>query len=131
MALSDSGTSQLTETEPPTNDDDDGLALTLGTVFEVLSSQWRRYVIYYLKYMPSGTVDVTALVDKVTAWEAAYENVDPSAIRSKVAEMLRDVHLPRLAEIGLIDHDSDADQVRYHGHGVTEDLLERVGELTY
>jgi len=58
MALADSGTDRLTEAELPTTDD--GLALTLGTVFEVLSSQWRRYVLYYLKYMSGGTVDITA-----------------------------------------------------------------------
>jgi len=67
----------------------------------------------------------------VTAWEAAYENVDPSTIRERVTETLRDVHIPRLAETGLIEHESEVDRIRYHGHSLTEELLERVGELTY
>ncbi|MFB6159803.1 MAG: hypothetical protein ABEJ61_01345 [Haloferacaceae archaeon] len=76
-------------------------------IFDVLSSARRRYTIYYLRERDEE-VPITELAKQVAAWE--YE-IDPEELTDKqqkrVYVSLYQTHLPKLAELGIVDYDKD------------------------
>lgn len=86
--------------------------LSLAEVFELLSNKRRRGVIHYLKDENSEAVTVEELVDAVVIWES---DTDPSEItesqRASVYSSLVQTHLPRMAEVSVIEYDSEAGTV--------------------
>lgn len=76
-------------------------------VFNILSSARRRYVIYYLRKRDEE-VPLTELASQVAAWE--YET-DPDELtdqqEKRVYVSLYQTHLPKLAELGIVDYDRE------------------------
>jgi hypothetical protein len=73
---------------------------------EVLSNQRRRFVVHYLK-RNGGRATVSELTDHVAGWE----NDKPSEAvthreRKRVANALRQFHLPKMAEHGFLEYDA-------------------------
>jgi hypothetical protein len=110
---------------------DDGVALPLGRVFELLADQRRRYALYYLKHMTGERVSFETVVEKIAEWEALDGEQDATELRARVAESFRRVHLPRFVDAGIVEYVATAGVLRYTPHTLTEKLLERVGETTY
>ncbi|MWV39546.1 hypothetical protein [Natrialba sp. INN-245] len=81
--------------------------LSQDVAFELLSCRRRRYVIHCLKQR-SGPVEFRELVTRVAAWE---NDVPPSAVtyeeRMRVYTALRQSHLPKLDDGGVVSYDSD------------------------
>ncbi|WP_254824348.1 DUF7344 domain-containing protein [Haloglomus halophilum] len=77
------------------------------TVFEVLSNERRRYVLHHLK-ATRERVSVRELSEQVAAWENGIEvaAVTPKE-RKRVYTALHQTHLPKMAEVGVIDYDRD------------------------
>jgi hypothetical protein len=77
------------------------------TVFEVLSNERRRYVLHHLK-AEDERVTVRDLSEQVAAWE---NDIDIAAVtpkeRKRVYTALHQTHLPKMAEVGVIDYDRD------------------------
>ena len=82
-------------------------------IFEALSNRRRRYTLEYLTERECDWVDMSELVDQVTALEtgSAPECVDPGK-RKSVYTSLRQSHLPKLEEAGFIEQDLSKNVVR-------------------
>lgn len=93
--------------QPP---DDEGLSQS--TVFDVLSSRRRRWVLRLLDEA-GGSLDLTTLTERVAALEVGVP-VDelPSQARKRVYVSLYQTHIPKLEDVGLVTYDSDTGLVR-------------------
>lgn len=93
--------------EQPTNaspGEDRGLRVrSLDTIFELLVSSRRRSALYVL-YQSDGPVALSDLVAEVASME--------DAIPERVGIALHQVHLPKLADTGVVDYDVEAETVR-------------------
>lgn len=87
-------------------------SLASDQVFEILSSQRRRMVLYYLRDH-DGTATMNELAEQIAAWE---NDVDIEALtsqqRKRVYVSLYQTHLSKLADADLIDYDVDEGDVR-------------------
>lgn len=81
--------------------------LALDERFEILKNERRRIVLRYLTEVEE-TVKLNELADQVTAIE---NDTDPDAItseeRKRVYVGLYQFHLPKMADIGVIEYDQD------------------------
>lgn len=95
-----------------THDRSSGGALAREDVFEVLSNERRRYALDYLKQHVDRRVDLRELVEYVAIQES---NIDPDALdyghRKSVYTALRQTHLPKLSESGMVEYDSECGEV--------------------
>lgn len=83
--------------------------LSHAEVFNVLSNERRLLVLEYLERREGDRVRLAELVDYVAARETGVEStsdLDPAA-RKRVYTSLRQFHLPKLAEAGVVDYDGD------------------------
>lgn len=96
-------------------------------VFTMLSNQRRRWVLYYLKRDEEGKTDLRTLVDALTAWEYEMPIEDISwKKRKRIYTALRQSHLPKLADAGIIEYDRSRGTVE-----LTEDAQEVQMYLEY
>jgi hypothetical protein len=87
--------------------DSTGARIAPETIFEVLSNQRRRHVLHYLKARGERAT-VREVSEQVAAWEneIARNEVTPKE-RKRVYTALHQTHLPKMAEVGVIDYDRD------------------------
>lgn len=88
-------------------------SLSKTEIFDVLRNQRRQCTLYYLKrHADGGTVDLSELVDYVVAWESGttVQETEPAA-RKRVYNALRQTHLPRLADVGIVEYDRQTNRV--------------------
>jgi len=75
-------------------------------LFDMLSNRRRRWVLHALKQQESERVSFETIVETVSAWE--YET-DPAELtwkqRKRIYTALRQSHLPKLDEAGIISYD--------------------------
>lgn len=89
---------------------------SLDALFDALADRRRRYVLYYLAAVEDEAVlAVEDIAERVESWEREWdaaerrESVDGGrAIRVD----LHHNHLPRLADVGLIEYDARTETVR-------------------
>lgn len=82
--------------------------LSQDLIFDVLSSARRRYVLYYLREH-GGKAEVTELATQIAAWEYDRDVDDLTSQQQKrVYVSLYQTHIPKLADIGIVDYDQDA-----------------------
>lgn len=95
-----------TQLPGPLRADDGGEPLTREDVFDVLSNERRRCVLHYLKRHGDRRVELRELVDHVAAWEndTTTRDVDSDA-RKRVYTALRQSHLPKLDQAGVVDYE--------------------------
>ncbi|WP_336136869.1 DUF7344 domain-containing protein [Natronomonas amylolytica] len=83
-----------------------GSSLPRDEVFEVLSNDRRRCALHYLKQHDGRRVELRELVDHVTAWENDTSTAEiDSTERKRVYTALRQNHLPKLEEAGVIEYE--------------------------
>lgn len=91
--------------------------LTADEVYDILSNQRRRFVLYHLRDV--GETSLRELSRLVAAWE---NDIDPEEVtsvqRKRVYTALHQTHLPRLDEDGVVNYD------RSRGIVVPTDRLE-------
>ena len=75
-------------------------------IFEILSNKRRRLVLRYLRQSSDDDIEFRDLVDQVAAWEndTTLEQLESSE-RKCVYTALRQTHLPKLDEAGVVDFD--------------------------
>jgi len=85
--------------------------ITQDTVFDVLSSARRRYVLYYLQ-QSDDPVDINELARQVAAWEndTDVENLTDQQ-RKRVYISLYQSHVPKLDSIGIVEYDKESGEV--------------------
>ncbi len=88
---------------------------SLDLVFDLLSNQRRRYILYYLNDQQDAAVTVSELVDVVAEHEHRPDGSvsDPDEERDRIKMDIQHVHLPKLEDAGLIEHDQRSETVRY------------------
>ncbi|SEP94528.1 DUF7344 domain-containing protein [Natrinema salaciae] len=123
-----------------------GTALTgeatpsLDLVFELLSDSRRRYILYHLHDQSDGVATIENLTENVAALEQATERGDAGGKsagglradsdrgsadrRTDIQLELQHVHLPKLEDAGVIEHDRRSDTVRYWSQPSLEEWLE-------
>ena len=84
---------------------------TRDDIFEMLSNERRRCVLYYLQRHPSPAA-MRSVVAYVAAWQndKSIEAVTPRE-RTRVYSALHQTHLPKLASVGLIEYDTDRSEI--------------------
>lgn len=95
---------------------------TLG----LISDARRRTLLYWLKDMGSGTVAFDDLVEAVVTRERSIPARETPESRDSVRASLAHAHLPKLADLGIVDYDADGATVRYHGNPALESFLRYV-----
>ncbi len=90
-------------------------APSLDVIFDILSNRRRRHVLYYLNDRPDGVATVEELTDVVLTQECdGFDpSTDPVEQRNRIQIDLQHVHLPKLADAGIVDHDRRTETVRY------------------
>lgn len=87
----------------------------LDRLFETLANRRQRYVLYYLDEAGSSAVTLDRLADKLCRWEREWLDRTEQA-RAKHQENIRidlhHVHLPQMADNGVIDYDARSGTVR-------------------
>lgn len=112
---------------PPTSNDDHASRVdsspSVDDVLGVLAHPMRREVIRFCTERQVDQTDLDAIVDYLdgeTGW--ADEAVD----RDQLKLRLHHLHLPKLADGGLLEFDPRSGQIRYRSHDMVESWLDRI-----
>ncbi|WP_408958472.1 hypothetical protein [Natrinema sp. 74] len=111
---------------------------SLDLVFELLSNSRRRYALYYLNEQSDGVASIENLTENVLALERTADTTeanetttlgsdgdrDPAERESEVQTELQHIHLPKLEDAGLLEHDRRSETVRYWSQPSLEEWLE-------
>lgn len=101
---------------------------SLNLIFDLLSNRRRRYVLYCLHEQPDGVATIGEVTDTVLAFEHRTGNSeadqDSETQRQTIQTELQHVHLPKLADAGVLEHDQRSDTVRYWTQPSLEEWLE-------
>lgn len=102
-------------------------AISPDTIHDLLSSARRRHLISYLLERQDETVAVDDVIDWLTREE--HPDRGPIAHRERVAIDIHHVHIPKLANAGVIEHDPVAETIRYDGPEALASLLAATKEF--
>ncbi|WP_254530889.1 DUF7344 domain-containing protein [Natrinema gelatinilyticum] len=102
--------------------------VTLGSIFELLKDERRRYVLYYL-YEQQGPVRIDELVEKIEEWEDGPERDGPDDRYERIAVDLKHTHLPKSAEVEFIQYHPDEGTVQIQGTPPKFDVLVTIARL--
>lgn len=115
-------TDDIDETEVPRLGD--GPGSDLDVVYTVLSNRRRRYVLYHLNDLPSGSATVDELVELVAAWEEMAVDAEPPTDHKAIIERaLLTTHLPTIDDAGLVEYDERSGAVKFYG---ANDLVTKI-----
>lgn len=95
---------------------------SLDCCLRLLANQHRREILQQLLAEGGGEMAVDCLVDRICRNRASLDG--STLIREQLAVELHHIHLPKLAEHGVIDYEPDAGTVRYLHHDSVEAVLE-------
>ena len=98
--------------------------LSIDTILELLAHRYRRDLLGYLYDRPERTQTIEELTEHVLERETGMRNEQRS--REAVELQLRHIHVPKLAEAGLLEYDDRDQRVRYYGNEPFEQWLERI-----
>lgn len=94
-------------------------------ILQALSHHARRDVIDGLMSHPRETMTLDELAEEVMA----RRDVEADNEKHEVEILLHHVHVPKLAEHGIVEFDPRGGRVRYRGDAELETLLDTVREL--
>lgn len=81
--------------------------LSKDEIFFALSNHRRRYVLHYLKQVDDELVELSELSEHVAAWDNGIPVGETTSTQRKRAYVsLRQTHLPKMNELGIIDFDT-------------------------
>lgn len=89
----------------------------IDAAFRLLADRSRRHLVGYLTAEESGVVTREELAGHLASRR-------PDARERQIRARLVHVHLPLLADAGLVDHDRRSGHVRYRGDDIVERVLE-------
>lgn len=100
-----------------------GTAPSIDLVFDLLADRRRRYALYVLSETDDGVATVEKVVEGVLRLERRSEATGPTG-PPEVHTALEHVHLPKLADAGVIEHDARSGTIRYRHQPSVEEWLE-------
>ena len=108
------------EGSPPPREGESDPCLSLSQVFDVLQNERRRHVLKHLGETEVAEFD--DLVDHVAAWGVGVEPGEADSTKRKAAyTSLYQSHLPKLADLEVVEYDHEAGRVA-RGHCFDEAL---------
>lgn len=96
----------------------------LDSVFSVLQAARRRYLLYYLYDKEEAVLPLEKVVEAVQRYEVAGTGEDELPSRQSVRTSLIHSHLPKLADMGVLEHNSRRGTIQFHGYAPLEEWLE-------
>lgn len=85
--------------------------ISQDTVFDLLSSARRRYILYYLR-REGGSASINELAAQIAAWENGVAREElTSQDEKRVYVSLYQTHVPKLEDQGIIEYDSQSGEV--------------------
>lgn len=99
---------------------------SLDVTLQLVADPHRRQVLQYLRDVPDGQTTLDHLVDQVTAGGPSTRSDRPN--RDELALLLHHLHLPRLADHGVVAFDPDRGVVRYRADERIERVLDALAE---
>ena len=84
-----------------------GEELTADTILELLANRRRRYLLYALRDRDEP-IELSKLAETVAGWEhdVPPEDVEKNEYKSVYVSSVQ-CHVPKLADVGVVDHDED------------------------
>ena len=99
-------------------------SLSLDAILHVLADHHRRSLLRYLVETPGETHSFDECARHLVQREAERDGGRPAHDRVKVE--LHHVHVPMLADAGVLEYDARSREVRYRGHDRLEFWLDRI-----
>lgn len=101
-----------------------GPSLSLDETLGLLSNRERRTLLAYLREEGDRTLTFDEVVDHLVAQRS--ERIGEQTDRDHVARSLHHVHVPKLAEAGVVEYDTQDRTIRYRPDSRLETWLERI-----
>ena len=102
--------------------------LSLDAIFELLCRRRRRYALYVLYRNGENGIPLEELATRVSELETGGDETsygdETTYEHETLVLLLRERHLPKLAEAYVIDFDERSGTVRYHGQPSLEEWIE-------
>lgn len=99
-------------------------SLSLDSALNLLADYDRRRLLGYLVRDPDGTATVDELVDHLVRKRAERTGESPDPERVETA--LHHVHIPKLADSGVVEFDDRSGEIRYWGEDRLEAWFDRI-----
>ncbi|WP_394742763.1 winged helix-turn-helix domain-containing protein [Natronococcus roseus] len=98
----------------------------LDVCLRIVSDRQRRRIVYRLREESNGKTTIEDLIDQLQSSSSA--STDTRLDRDQLAIQLAHKHLPKLADHGIIEVDSETDIVRYQPDEQIEAVLDSLPE---
>ncbi len=95
---------------------------SLDACLQLVADRHRRRVIHHLRHEATEATTVDDLVDQLHSGDSPSNN-GPQRDREKLAILLHHIHLPKLAEYGVVEFEHRSGAVRYHPDEQVEAVL--------
>lgn len=93
----------------------------LDALYEILSDSFRRYLCIYLAKADKSVFTIEELAEQLKEWKR--DKGDESISRKRVVIRLRHIHLPKLADKGIITYNPEGNTVQYDGNMELERII--------
>lgn len=100
------------------------VSLSLDAILSLLANQQRRDLLHYLTDSSAQTAPLDECVGHLM--EREEERSGQRSGHDQVEKALHHVHIPKLADAGLLEYDVRSQVVRYYGHEHLESWLGRI-----
>lgn len=100
----------------------------LSEVFDLLGHPYRRYVLYYLTH-ESEVVTIDTLATAIAKWDKDETKADWGAKSKDVKTILQNMHLPKLADAGVILFNTSADSVELKETGQIDRFVNHMAHI--
>lgn len=101
----------------------------LDEVFQLLSKERRRFVLYYLDEQ-CGPVPVSELAEKIQEWETdSTPEKFPDENYQNITLTLKHQHLPRAAKMEYVEYDADKSTIQLTGTPASVSVILSVAEF--
>lgn len=117
MSVDDKGCRGVSDSEQQ----DCSAEIDLDSCFALLSDSRRRAVIRYFGERQTHAVDIDELTEYIYA-----NTTDEALTHSDILTSLIHIHLPKLSNAGVLEHDPVRHTVTYRGSELMEDVLDVV-----
>ena len=107
----------------------DGVSDNLDTVYDLLGTAHRRFLLYHLTDLNTEEKTVDAAITGVRAYDLVQREEESLPSRHSVHLELVHNHLPRLEAADVIDYDHQTGVIRYKGNDFLDACLKQARQL--
>lgn len=100
------------------------VSLSLDAVLSLLADQDRRDLIQYLRESSEQTCSIDDCVGYLMKQEEERTAERPS--HDRVAMVIHHIHIPKLADTGVVEYDARSREIRYRSDDRLESWLDRI-----